>query len=61
TLWFGIFLHLAVILGVLYTLATDNIALNRLQISVFSGISIIYAVEGVNLGLFTKSPSANAM
>lgn len=61
TLWFGIFLHLAVILGVLYTIVTDNIALNRLQISVFCGISIIYAVEGVNLGLFIKLASANAM
>ncbi|KAG8814577.1 Transmembrane osmosensor [Serendipita sp. 399] len=61
TLWFGIFLHLAVILGVLYTLATDNIALNRLQISVFSAISIVYAVQGVNTGLFIPLAAANAM
>ncbi|KAG8837334.1 Transmembrane osmosensor [Serendipita sp. 411] len=61
TLWFGIFLHLAVILGVLYTLATDSIALNRLQISVFSAISIVYAVEGVRTGLFIPLASANAM
>jgi len=61
TLWFGIFLHLAVILAVLYTLATDSIALNRLQISVFSAISIVYAVQGANTGLFSKSRAAEAM
>lgn len=61
TLWFAIFLHLAVILGVLYTLATDNIALNRLQISVFSAISIVYAVQGANDGLYSPLAAAQAM
>lgn len=60
-LWFAIFLQLFLILGVLYTLATDSIAMHRLQISVFGAIAIVFAVEGVSQGLFVPAPSLNAM
>lgn len=62
TLWFGIFLQLFLILGVLYTLASDSIAMHRLQIAVFGGVATIYAVQGVNAGIFAPNePSMNAM
>jgi SHO1 osmosensor len=60
TLWFAIFLQLFLIVGVLYTLASDSIAMNRLQISVFGAVAIVFAVNGVNDGLFSKVPAQNA-
>jgi SHO1 osmosensor len=61
TLWFSIFLQLFLILGVLYTLATDSIAMHRFQISVFGAVAIVFAVQGVSQGLFVPTPSLNAM
>jgi len=52
SLWFGIFLQLFLIAGVLYTLASDSIAMHRLQISVFGAVAIVFAVQGTNVGLF---------
>ena len=49
------------ILGVLYTLATDSIAMHRLQISVFGAIAIVFSVEGVTAGIFAGTASLNAM
>ncbi|KAJ7455924.1 hypothetical protein B0H11DRAFT_1965528 [Mycena galericulata] len=60
-LWFAIFLQLALILGVLYTLATDSIAMHRFQISTFGAIAIVFAVTGVQSGIFTGVPSLDAM
>ncbi|KZO96332.1 hypothetical protein CALVIDRAFT_545500 [Calocera viscosa TUFC12733] len=51
-LWFAIFLQLLLIAGVLHTLATDTIGTHRLQISVFGAIAIVFAVMGVNMGIF---------
>ncbi|KAJ2934347.1 hypothetical protein H1R20_g2781, partial [Candolleomyces eurysporus] len=61
TLWFAIFLQLALILGVLYTLATDSIAMNRFQISVFGAVALVFAVGGVNAGIYAPAGSLNAM
>lgn len=61
TLWFGIFLQLFLILGVVHTLASDSIAMNRFQISVFGAIAIVFAVEGVNEGIFSGSAALDAM
>ncbi|CAL1694079.1 unnamed protein product [Somion occarium] len=60
-LWFAIFLQLFLILGVLHTLATDSIAMHRFQISVFGAVAIVFAVTGVNNGIFTGVPSLDAM
>lgn len=60
-LWFGIFLQLFLILGILHTLATDSIAMHRFQISVFGAIAIVFAVNGVNMGIYTSSASLDAM
>lgn len=62
TLWFAIFLQLFLIIGVLYTLASDSIAMHRFQIAVFGVAAMIYAVYGVNQGIFAPTQAAlNAM
>lgn len=61
SLWFAIFLQLFVTLGVFYILATDSIAMHRLQVSVFTAIAIVFAVEGTTIGIFSGAASFNAM
>ncbi|KAI0652307.1 hypothetical protein C8Q79DRAFT_89713 [Trametes meyenii] len=60
-LWFSIFVQLALILGVLHTLATDSIAMHRFQIATFGSIAIVFAVIGVNQGIFTGNAALDAM
>ncbi|KAI0727860.1 hypothetical protein C8Q72DRAFT_429439 [Fomitopsis betulina] len=60
-LWFAIFLQLFLILGVLHTLASDSIAMHRFQISTFGAVAIVFAVIGVNQGIFSGSASLDAM
>ncbi|KAJ7069039.1 hypothetical protein B0H15DRAFT_871252 [Mycena belliarum] len=60
-LWFAIWLQAALILGVLYTLATDSIAMHRFQISVFGAIAIVFAVTGVQQGVFAGRAALDAM
>ncbi|PCH34036.1 hypothetical protein WOLCODRAFT_148102 [Wolfiporia cocos MD-104 SS10] len=60
-LWFAIFLQLFLTLGVLHTLASDSIAMHRFQISVFGAAAIVFAVIGVNKGIFTGYASLDAM
>jgi SHO1 osmosensor len=60
-LWFAIFLELFLILGVLYTLATDAVSMHRFQISVFGAVAIVFSVNGVQFngfGAATKAMSA---
>lgn len=59
--WFGIFLELFLIIGVVHTLATDSIATHRLQISVFGSIAIVFAVIAVNDSIYSGRPSLDAM
>jgi SHO1 osmosensor len=60
-LWFAIFMQLFLILGVLYTLASDSIAMHRFQISTFGAVAIVFAVIGVDQGIFTGVPALDAM
>ncbi|KDQ63140.1 hypothetical protein JAAARDRAFT_147136 [Jaapia argillacea MUCL 33604] len=60
-LWFAIFLQLFLILGVIQTLASDSIAMHRFQISTFGAIAIVFAVFGVNQGIFSGIASLDAM
>ncbi|KAG7099761.1 hypothetical protein E1B28_001574 [Marasmius oreades] len=60
-LWFAIFLQLFFIAGVLYTLATDSIAMHRLQISVFGAIAVVFAVQGVQAGIYSSLGALEAM
>lgn len=61
SLWFAIFLELFLILGVLHTLASDSIAMNRFQIAVFGAVAIVFSVQGVNQGIFSGASSLDAM
>ncbi|KAI0639838.1 hypothetical protein C8Q77DRAFT_1083122 [Trametes polyzona] len=60
-LWFAIFVQLFLIFGVLHTLATDSIAMHRFQIATFGSIAIVFAVIGVNQGIFSSAASLDAM
>lgn len=51
-LWFAIWLQLALIVGVVLTLASDSIAMHRFQISTFGAIAIVFAVIGVNQNIY---------
>ncbi|KAI5982747.1 hypothetical protein EDD15DRAFT_83508 [Pisolithus albus] len=59
--WFGIFLQLFLILGVIYTLASDSIAMHRFQISVFGAVAIVFAVIAVNDSIFSGRAPLDAM
>ena len=61
TLWFAIWLQLFLIIGVIYTLASDSIAMHRLQIITFGSVSIVFAVIGVNQSIFSHSASLDAI
>ncbi|KAF9505907.1 hypothetical protein BS47DRAFT_1374219 [Hydnum rufescens UP504] len=58
--WFGIFLQLFVVLGVLHTLATDAIAMHRLQISVFTAVALVFAVIAVDDTIYSPQSSLQA-
>jgi len=60
-LWFGIFLQLFLIIGVVYTLASDSVAMHRLQLSTFGSVALVFSVFGVNQGIFTRVASLAAM
>ncbi|KAG8902885.1 Transmembrane osmosensor [Tulasnella sp. 403] len=60
SLWFAIFLELAIILGIAYTIASDSIGMHRLQISVFTAVALVFSVDGSTTGLFAKNSSQNA-
>ncbi|KAF8665384.1 hypothetical protein AX16_000403 [Volvariella volvacea WC 439] len=60
-LWFAIFLQLFLILGVLYTLASNSMAMHRLQITTFGAIAVVYAVQGTNAGIYSNAGPLNAM
>lgn len=56
--WFTIFLELFLILGVLYTLATDSVSMHRFQISIFGAVAIAFTVNAVD---FNGNASFTAM
>jgi SHO1 osmosensor len=61
TLWFAIWLQLFLILGVIYTLASDSIAMHRFQIVAFGSVAIVFAVIGVDQSIFTGAASLDAV
>jgi SHO1 osmosensor len=61
TLWFAIWLQLFLIMGVIYTLASDSIAMHRLQIVTFGSVAIVFAVIGVNDSIFSNSAPLDAI
>jgi SHO1 osmosensor len=61
TLWFAIWLQLFLIVGVIYTLASDSIAMHRFQIVAFGSVAIVFAVIGVNQSIFSNFASLDAL
>ncbi|KDQ15708.1 hypothetical protein BOTBODRAFT_173783 [Botryobasidium botryosum FD-172 SS1] len=61
TLWFSIWVQICVIAGTLYTLASDSIGMHRVQISIFAAVALVFAVEGVNAGIFNTHPALQLM
>lgn len=61
TLWFAIWLQLFLVLGVVYTLASDSIAMHRFQIVAFGSVAIVFAVIGVNQTIFSNVSSLDAV
>jgi SHO1 osmosensor len=61
TLWFAIWLQLFLVLGVVYTLASDSIAMHRFQIVAFGSVAIVFAVDGVNNTIFSNVSSLDAV
>ncbi|KAI9510820.1 hypothetical protein F5148DRAFT_498286 [Russula earlei] len=61
TLWFAIWLQLFLIFGVIYTLASDSIAMHRFQIVAFGSVAIVFAVIGVDRSIFTRFGSLDAV
>lgn len=59
-LWFAVFLQLFLVAGVVYTLASDAIAMHRFQISIFGSIAIVFAVIGVNQTIFSGQAALDA-
>jgi len=53
--------QLFLILGVVYTLASDSIAMHRFQIVAFGSVAIVFAVIGVNQSIFTQVGSLDAV
>ncbi|CAO1635248.1 unnamed protein product [Sympodiomycopsis kandeliae] len=60
-LWFGIFVQLFLLAGVIVTVATDSIGLVRLQISAWTIVALVFAVNGIDGGLYSDVGSYQAM
>ncbi|KAJ7292239.1 hypothetical protein C8J57DRAFT_1274891 [Mycena rebaudengoi] len=60
-LWFAILLQGALNVGFILAVATDAIAVHRLQLSIFGAIAIVFAVNGVQVGIFSATAAPVAM
>ncbi|KAJ7136402.1 hypothetical protein C8R43DRAFT_1097936 [Mycena crocata] len=65
-LWFAILLQAFINLGVIAAVATDSVQTGRIQLAVFSAIAAVFAVQGVDAGIFpggnfTPRPALNTM
>ncbi|CAO1612919.1 unnamed protein product [Jaminaea pallidilutea] len=58
--WFGIFVQLFLIVGVVLTLASDSIGLVRLQISAWTIVALVFAVLGIDVGIYSNISSYQA-
>ncbi|KAI0275261.1 hypothetical protein BC834DRAFT_851984 [Gloeopeniophorella convolvens] len=61
TLWFAIWVQLLLILGVVYTLASDSIAMHRFQIATFGAVALVFAVIGVDRTIYSHTASLDAV
>ncbi|PWN32222.1 uncharacterized protein FA14DRAFT_110010, partial [Meira miltonrushii] len=59
--WFSIFLELFLIIGIAAVIATDSVALARLQLSTFLAVALVFSVIGIDKGIYAHSGGLNAM
>jgi SHO1 osmosensor len=59
--WFAIWLQLFLILGVIYPLASNSIAMHCFQIGVFGSVAIVFAVISVNQSIFANVTALDAI
>ncbi|KAK7022468.1 SH3-domain-containing membrane protein [Favolaschia claudopus] len=60
-MWFAVFLQLLLIIGVTGILLRNESSAYRLQICLFSCMASIFAVFGVDMGIFAAQPARSAM
>lgn len=60
-LWFSIFLHLFIIIGFGATVVTDAIAATRIQLATFTAVALVFAVFGIDSGIYSNLGSLNAV
>ncbi|KAJ6488435.1 hypothetical protein DFH09DRAFT_1339145 [Mycena vulgaris] len=60
-LWFAILLQGFFTLGVIGAIATDSVQTSRLQLAIFGAVAVVFAVQGVDQGIFSASPELNLM
>lgn len=60
-LWFNIFLHLFLILGIAAAIMTDSVAVSRLQISAFLAVGLVFSVIGIDNGIYSHTGSLDAV
>lgn len=54
--WFSVLLQGFLTLGVVGTIATDSVSTNRFQLATFGAIAVVFAVQGVQLGIMDGAP-----
>ncbi|PWN48407.1 hypothetical protein IE53DRAFT_370644 [Violaceomyces palustris] len=59
--WFGIFLQFFLIAGLVMCILTDSIGMARLQLSTFTAVALVFAVFGINEGVYSTLSSYKAM
>lgn len=61
SLWFGIFVQLFLIVGVIMTIGTDSIGTARFQLSAWTIVALVFSVTGIDRGIYTGISSYDAM
>lgn len=61
SLWFAIFLQLAVIAGYYACVMTDSLATARLQLTAFTAVALVFSVTGINSGIYSGNSSEQAV
>ncbi|KAN0065219.1 Transmembrane osmosensor [Thecaphora frezii] len=61
SLWFAIFLEFFLIAGMTISVITDSLAMARLQLVAFDAVALVYAVSGVDHGIYADHTSLHAI
>lgn len=61
TLWFAIFLQLAIIVANYLCVMTDSLPTHRLQLTAFTAVALVFSVQGINRGIYSNNSSEEAV